>query len=90
MGVNSYKIIQFKNKDNKLDIAIVSDKWLNVNGEQVYTYCPPSNNQSIELAKAHFTPLSSWGKCDVLNTLFVEMNWNRTWKKYQKLRKEYA
>ena len=67
-----------------MDLAIVSEKWLNFNGENVFTYSPPPKSPTTELAKAHSTPISGWGKVDIVNTLFVDMDWYRIWKKYKK------
>ena len=63
-------------------------RWINHEGEKVYTYCPPPNDLIFELAKTHAIPISSWGKVDVVNTLFIDMNWDTAWKKYNKLIKD--
>ena len=75
-------------KENKVDIAIISDKWLNVDVDKIYTYTPPIDHPAIRMAKTHATPISTWGKHDVFNTLSVEVDWDRAWKKYKILRKK--
>ena len=57
------------NHKNKVDIGIVSDKWLNVSGLEVY--CPPPSIPTLVLAKAHSTPSESWGKCDVMDIVYT-------------------
>lgn len=59
-----YKILLFMNKNNTLDLSIVSDKWLSMSGLKVYI--PPANVQTPILAKAHAEPHSTWEKNDII------------------------
>ena len=64
-----YKIIQFINKKMKLDIAVVSDKWLSISGAEVY--CPPPTVPTLVLAQAHSIPSLPWRKCDITTVIFT-------------------
>ena len=73
-GGTIYNIIEFTNNKNKTDLAIVSDKWLSVDGRHVY--CPQPSVPTLVLAKSHSTPTTLWGKCDVIKTVFTNSKLN--------------
>ena len=57
------------NKKNKLDIGIISDKWLSVSTLDVY--CPPPSIPTLVLARAHSAPSDVWGKCDIIDVKYT-------------------
>ena len=64
-----YKIVAFTNKRNNTDVAIISDKWLSISGQEVFT--PPHTVSILVLARAHSLPSPSWRNCDVIRVLFT-------------------
>ena len=52
-----------------LDIGIISDKWLSIQGSEVYT--PPPNFPTLHLAREHATPSPTWRKCDNITVVFT-------------------
>lgn len=85
-GGKSYKIIQFRNKANKMDIDIISDKWLTIGNDKVYS--PPPNMPTWLMAKTHAEPSSNWRKCDIVNVVYTSKHWKSTRNKYKKLLKK--
>ena len=67
MAKNKYLLVEFKNKDKKFDIGIISSKWRCLGGLDIL--CPPPSVPTHMLAKDHVKPASTWKVCQVSKIL---------------------